>query len=583
MAAAGSHTPYRPQNKLPNTHSVSMKYGLEKEDLFPAHIAVQYGLPETFHMMEVPNKKEDLVANKQDARNYKAIKQYAAQYAVDIHSADTPMAPVEQPSRSKSTREDVKSLLRKTPNKSSVAKRLGNGALTSVEGCTSDEYENFEASSSSEDETEGKEKTDSSTVEKEADIGVYSSSDSEDDGNLSDDSFLSRFRRNRRDKIHGLRKKNSRKIRRFRMGLGYAKILIPPSASPLCDEQVSFDSEQEQNGKISHPTAETEEVGRLVFIRVLEMNQTRYLVVAAATLETVQDFITIAESWLDKRDSIDSKAKVGKFSLYRFTTTSYKDEWKYQGMKQTRPVSSVVLPEGQLDDILNDVRDFVAPDTRAWYRSHGVPHRRSFLFFGAPGTGKTSTIKMLAGLFKLNACFLSFTSQEFSNQSLHDAITHLPSKALLVLEDVDALFNTDRERLTDSSVTFSGLLNVLDGLISTDGIISIFTTNHIDRLDQSLIRGGRIDRRFEFSHPGREHLKTLFRSFYPDCEDATAKKFADEVLKRIQPEEKSIATLQQHFIYTRKMSAEESVQKLPEFFKKFHPYIQDKGSMYMFM
>ena len=52
-------------------------------------------------------------------------------------------------------------------------------------------------------------------------------------------------------------------------------------------------------------------------------------------------------------------------------------------------------------------------------------------------------------------------------------ISSLPGRALLVLEDVDVLFNEDRKAETSSSVTFSGLLNAIDGLISVDGIITI--------------------------------------------------------------------------------------------------------------
>ena len=58
-----------------------------------------------------------------------------------------------------------------------------------------------------------------------------------------------------------------------------------------------------------------------------------------------------------------------------------------------------------LDSIVVDVGDFCNPDTKAWYESHGIPHRRMILFYGPPGTGKNSVIKFLAGMFKLNTCF----------------------------------------------------------------------------------------------------------------------------------------------------------------------------------
>jgi len=42
-------------------------------------------------------------------------------------------------------------------------------------------------------------------------------------------------------------------------------------------------------------------------------------------------------------------------------------------------------------------------------------------------------------------------------------------------------------------VTFSGLLNCLDGVASTEARILFMTTNYLDRLDPALVRPGRVD------------------------------------------------------------------------------------------
>eukprot|EP00171_Calliarthron_tuberculosum_P010000 IDg10000t1 len=66
-------------------------------------------------------------------------------------------------------------------------------------------------------------------------------------------------------------------------------------------------------------------------------------------------------------------------------------------------------------------------------------------------------------------------------------------------------------------------------------------------------------------------MAALFSSFYPDEEKDIGREFAEAVFKRTEKEARSIATLQEHFIFTRKMSARESVDALDTFFSEFYP------------
>ena len=53
---------------------------------------------------------------------------------------------------------------------------------------------------------------------------------------------------------------------------------------------------------------------------------------------------------------------------------------------------------------------------------------------------------------------------------------------------------------SDKSVSLSDILNITDGLLSNDGSICIFTTNHIEKLDPALLRAGRMNDLIEFSY-----------------------------------------------------------------------------------
>jgi hypothetical protein len=55
----------------------------------------------------------------------------------------------------------------------------------------------------------------------------------------------------------------------------------------------------------------------------------------------------------------------------------------------------------------------------------------------------------------------------------------VPSNSIVVLEDVDSVFVKREHSNNDTKVTFSGLLNALDGVASSEGQVLFMTTNRI--------------------------------------------------------------------------------------------------------
>merc|ERR1719478_1026142 len=123
--------------------------------------------------------------------------------------------------------------------------------------------------------------------------------------------------------------------------------------------------------------------------------------------------------------------------------------------------------------------------------SHGIPYKRSYLFYGAPGAGKTSLLTAIAGKYNRNLCILQPTDPRFTDDDLAEAIREAPAKSIIVLEDVDALFDKNREaKTTKMTISFSGLLNALDGIGNPDGQIFVLTTNFREHLDAALFATG---------------------------------------------------------------------------------------------
>lgn len=107
------------------------------------------------------------------------------------------------------------------------------------------------------------------------------------------------------------------------------------------------------------------------------------------------------------------------------------------------------------------------------------------------------------------------------------------------------------------NVTFSGLLNALDGVASsTSQRIMFLTTNHISRLDPALIRPGRVDVKELIDDATPHQVAELFTRFYAG-EDGTSDlelaQMRDELVDKVQGEIKqglrvSMAAVQGHFI-----------------------------------
>jgi chaperone BCS1 len=108
--------------------------------------------------------------------------------------------------------------------------------------------------------------------------------------------------------------------------------------------------------------------------------------------------------------------------------------------------------------------------------------------------GTTSICQVLTGFMRLDICILPLTSTRLSYMRLTNLMLTLSSKSLILLEDLNAIFiDCEKANSNASKLTFSVLLNAIDGIMPKEGNIFIMTTNHIERLDPAFIRPGRCD------------------------------------------------------------------------------------------
>jgi len=186
--------------------------------------------------------------------------------------------------------------------------------------------------------------------------------------------------------------------------------------------------------------------------------------------------------------------------------------WRALTGKSPRSLDSIVMAEGKLEKLLNDLSWFTKAGK--WYSDRGIPYRRGYLFSGPPGTGKTSIVLGIASHLKRPVCVLNLSTLKDDSELL-SAIAEANSNAIILIEDIDCACHvaTDISESEDS-ITRAGLLNALDGISVPDGRIFIMTTNHPENLDLTLIRPGRVDFHETFDLLGYEEQRVMAHRFY---------------------------------------------------------------------
>jgi chaperone BCS1 len=253
-------------------------------------------------------------------------------------------------------------------------------------------------------------------------------------------------------------------------------------------------------------------------------------------IEIFEDFLKTVVAFYEKYSIIDNS---NKDSISIYITSHEGSYFQPIGKRNKRPIESIHLPMKQKQDIMTDLEKFLKPETKKRYNQLGINYKRTYLLEGVPGTGKTSLITGLASKYNANIAIVSFipkmtdvdlirslrTLREYDDKDAQNRRT------FLVFEDIDCIFK-ERKSNDESrnSITFSGLLNALDG-ITTNDLICFITTNYKHNLDSALLRPGRVDYIMRFDYAIKEQIISIYKDFTTSQNDDEPIEFYNECSK----------------------------------------------------
>ncbi|XP_076640012.1 mitochondrial chaperone BCS1 [Colletes latitarsis] len=248
---------------------------------------------------------------------------------------------------------------------------------------------------------------------------------------------------------------------------------------------------------------------------------------------------------LEEARQMALKEHEGKTIMY----VAMGSEWRQFGHpKKRRPLESVVLDTGIAEKIISDCREFI--ENPSWYSDRGIPYRRGYLLHGPPGCGKSSFITALAGELERGICVLNLSERGLTDDRLNHLLAVAPQQTIILLEDIDAAFISRAESKEVKSaydglnrVTFSGLLNCLDGVASTEARILFMTTNYLERLDPALVRPGRVDVKEYIGWCSMKQVEQMFLRFYKST-DIEAEEYARQFAENVMSQKRNVSPAQ---------------------------------------
>jgi SpoVK/Ycf46/Vps4 family AAA+-type ATPase len=181
-----------------------------------------------------------------------------------------------------------------------------------------------------------------------------------------------------------------------------------------------------------------------------------------------------------------------------------------------------------------------------YYKRTGLKRKKGYMFYGLPGTGKTTTVMAMSNYDKRHIIEVPFNRVQTNNEleailntTCINSIEFRQDNIIILFDELDIktkpkaeiviieqeqkkkkkpsyYVNDDSDEELKNNVdklNISTLLSRFDGIGNHAGLIIVATTNNIDNIDNALYRDGRLNL-VQFDNASSDDIKNMIEKYY---------------------------------------------------------------------
>jgi DNA polymerase III delta prime subunit len=253
-------------------------------------------------------------------------------------------------------------------------------------------------------------------------------------------------------------------------------------------------------------------------------------------------------------DLHDQKIESKSERMYSFD----KSGWRYSNNYIAYDEKNYIGYKTYVDKIMQDVQSL--SQNSEFLKSIGETNSSlNYLLYGAPGTGKTTLVKLIAS--KLRCPIYQVKSSNLANSNISvllDPLSDFKSKLYNDLNYIElerkskskrytiVLFEDFDRNIGENNISISDILNALDGIQPNELYIRFFTGNNCEMIFDNIALTSRLNGIFKYDTPNISLLRNKlykFLTYYAGSEDEVESKLD---VKKINTFLRAISDLQKN-------------------------------------